>query len=144
MRDKWTNRLVYRQWCLCRQGVCLSQLQVSLAHRQSWHCRMVVSSLLLRQTIDRVVCVESLRWWENVGESEHDSSGASRKVQQCNCDGRERERRGESDNGQKVRHVIVVLREIADKSWELVNSSNKRLNNGEWTGWNRWIVKLTN
>ena len=28
----------------------------------------------------------------------------------------ERERRRESDNGQKVRHVIVALREIADKS----------------------------
>ena len=28
----------------------------------------------------------------------------------------ERERCGESDNGQKVRHVIVALREIADKS----------------------------
>ena len=28
----------------------------------------------------------------------------------------ERERRGESDNGQKVQHVIVALREIADKS----------------------------
>ena len=28
----------------------------------------------------------------------------------------EGERRGESDNGQKVRHAIVVLREIADKS----------------------------
>ena len=28
----------------------------------------------------------------------------------------ERERCRESDNGQKVQHVIVVLREIADKS----------------------------
>ena len=28
----------------------------------------------------------------------------------------ERERRGESDNGQKVQHAIVALREIADKS----------------------------
>ena len=28
----------------------------------------------------------------------------------------ERERRGESDNGQKVHHAIVALREIADKS----------------------------
>ena len=28
----------------------------------------------------------------------------------------ERERRGESNNGQKVQHVIVALREIADKS----------------------------
>ena len=28
----------------------------------------------------------------------------------------EGERRGESDNGQKVRHAIVALREIADKS----------------------------
>ena len=28
----------------------------------------------------------------------------------------EGERRGESNNGQKVQHVIVVLREIADKS----------------------------
>ena len=28
----------------------------------------------------------------------------------------ERERRGESDNGQKVQHTIVALREIADKS----------------------------
>ena len=28
----------------------------------------------------------------------------------------ERERRGESNNGQKVRHAIVALREIADKS----------------------------
>ena len=55
-----------------------------------------------------------------------------------------RERHGESNNGQKVWHTIVVLREIADKSWELVNSSNKRLNNGEWTGWNQKIVKLTN
>ena len=27
----------------------------------------------------------------------------------------ERERRGESDNSQKVRHTIVALREIADK-----------------------------
>ena len=28
----------------------------------------------------------------------------------------ESERRGDSNNGQKVRHVIVALREIADKS----------------------------
>ena len=28
----------------------------------------------------------------------------------------ERERRGESDNGQKVRHAIVALKEIADKA----------------------------
>ena len=28
----------------------------------------------------------------------------------------ERERHGESDNGQRVRHTIVALREIADKS----------------------------
>ena len=28
----------------------------------------------------------------------------------------EGERRGESNNGQKVRHAIVALREIADKS----------------------------
>ena len=28
----------------------------------------------------------------------------------------ERERHRESDNGQKVQHVIVALREIADKS----------------------------
>ena len=90
------------------------------------------------QSIWTVTGVESLREWENsVGESERDSSGASRKVQQRKCDGRERERCGESDNGQKVRHAIVALREIADKSWELVNSSNKRLNNGEWTGWNQ-------
>ena len=46
----------------------------------------------------------------------------------------EKERCGESDNGQKVWHTIVALREIADKSWELVNSSNKQLNNGEWMG----------
>ena len=49
----------------------------------------------------------------------------------------EGERRGESNNGQKVQHAIVALREIADKSWELVNSSNKWLNNGEWMGWNQ-------
>ena len=62
------------------------------------------------------VYVESLRVRNNVGESECDSSGVSRKVQQHKCDERERERRGESDNGQKVRHAIVALREIADKS----------------------------
>ena len=28
----------------------------------------------------------------------------------------ERERHGESDNGQRVQHTIVALREIADKS----------------------------
>ena len=28
----------------------------------------------------------------------------------------ERERRGESDNGQKVRHMIVALREIVNKA----------------------------
>ena len=57
-----------------------------------------------------------------------------RRSNDTNAMGRERERCRESDNSQKVWHAIVALREMADKAWELVNSSNKWLNNGEWTG----------
>ena len=39
-----------------------------------------------------------------------------RRSNDTNVMGRERERRGESNNSQKVRHVIVALREIADKA----------------------------
>ena len=53
MMGKWTNILVHHQWHPCHQGVCLSQLQVSLAHRQSWRHRLVLSALLLHQTINR-------------------------------------------------------------------------------------------
>ena len=54
-----------------------------------------------------------------------------------NAMGRERDTHRESDNSQKVRHTIVALKEIADKAWELVNSRDKWLNNGEWMGWNQ-------
>ena len=39
-----------------------------------------------------------------------------RRSNDANVMGRERERCGESDNSQKVQHVIVALREIADKA----------------------------
>ena len=71
--------------------------------------------------------------WERVNIQFRNSSGGLRDMMDAM---EERERCGESDNSQKVWHAIVVLREIADKAWELVNSRNKQLNTGEWTGWN--------
>ena len=78
--------------------------------------------------------INSIMNWERVDVQFHNSSRGLRDTIDVM---EERERCGESDNSQKVQHTIVALREIADKAWELVNSRNKWLNNGEWMGWNQ-------
>ena len=62
---------------------------------------------LIFDIISHAWCWKFERMRECVGESKRDSSGASQKVQQRKCDGREIES-GESDNGQKVWHAIVA------------------------------------
>ena len=51
--------------------------------------------------------------WERVDVQFHDSSGGLRDMMDVMG---ERERCGESDSSQKDQHVIVALREIADKA----------------------------
>ena len=78
--------------------------------------------------------LNSVMNWERVNIQFCDSSGGLRDMMDVM---EERERCGESESSQKVQHMIVALREIADKAWELVNSKNKQLNDGEWMGWNQ-------
>ena len=60
---KWTNILVHFLQCLCHQGACLSQLQVSLACRWPWrHWWLCLRFHCIRQLIEQCILLEGTSW----------------------------------------------------------------------------------
>ena len=64
--DKWTNILVHHWWCLCRQGVCLNQLQFHWLINNhgivAWFC---LHFCCIRQLIEQCILLEGTRQWDS-------------------------------------------------------------------------------